>query len=156
LISPEVDSVLFFPKDEMHALATTANAFIQFLSSPTSDILSVFPTQADDVRSQALWARLPFSTQAEESVFGGGSHSNLVRRWVELSQWYPSLTDSIGFTNNFAGTVGKVTNDDIQLDPYGGLRVSEKLNPITTHSFLYERVYSDVAPAFSIFKDRLK
>jgi hypothetical protein len=102
-------------------LATTANAFIQFLSNPSLDMLSVFPTQADDVRSQALWAKLPFTTPAEESVFGGGgTHSNIVRQWAELSQWYPSLTDSIG-SNNFASAVGKAVNDDVRLDDFGNV-----------------------------------
>jgi hypothetical protein len=122
---------------------------------PSVNLLKIFPLEANDSRALALWGDLPLTTPAENSVFADGStHSNIIRQWAELSQWYPSLTDSIGVINNFATATGKTQNDDVDLTPYGN---SNNVGfGVKTHSFLYEAPFSRVQPAFTLFKSRLQ
>jgi len=78
-------------------------------------------------------------SSAEASVFVGGTSSNILRQWAELSQWFPSITPAIG-NLPASGVLGNVT--DVNLSPYGTLGF------VKTHSYLYESPVTQVWQAF--------
>jgi hypothetical protein len=130
-------------------------AFLANVADPSIDLFSIFPAEAGDSRAIDVWGEPPFSSPAENTVFGDGqSHSNIVRQWAEITQWYPSLTDSIGVINNFATAVGKAQNDDLDLTPFGNTANSGGL--VRSHTYLYEAPFTKVRQGFVLLKSRLQ
>jgi hypothetical protein len=52
-----------------------------------------------DSRKVQFWGRLANTDSNEEIVFGGGSHSNVLRQWAELAHWFPALSGPMGLKN---------------------------------------------------------
>jgi hypothetical protein len=63
----------------------------------------------------------------------GSTASNIIRQWVELSQWFPSLTPAMG---NLAGN-GIIGTTDLPFANYSP-PVTSPSAIVLTHSYLYE------------------
>ena len=124
-----------------------------FLSIASTLLSAIGLNEKADDSSTQYWASFPFVDGSQESLWSGGTHSNLIRQWGELAYWFPSLSHAAGTRDLSA--LGIVSQSFAAVAP-AAPGLTDLSNITTSHTYLYDMPYSHVYSAFQTLVTDLK